>query len=214
MNAASSTATASASDASAPPVTVASTVPLANADQLAQTSVSASQMTASTEAPADAGGLPQLNTANWPGQMIWMLIIFAVFYALIAGVFAPRLRKVIDKRGSTIAEDLANARAIRDEAHVQAKEAAAETAAAHASAKKLASEAIARSNAEVAAAQAAEDVKLNARLSEAEARIKSARDEAMSHVREIASDTASALVQKLTGKAATQAALKSAYQKV
>ncbi len=214
MNAASSTATASASDASAPPVTVASTVPLANADQLAQTSVSASQMTASTEAPADAGGLPQLNTANWPGQMIWMLIIFAVFYALIAGVFAPRLRKVIDKRGSTIAEDLANARAIRDEAHAQAKEAAAETAAAHASAKKLASEAIARSNAEVAAAQAAEDVKLNARLSEAEARIKSARDEAMSHVREIASDTASALVQKLTGKAATQAALKSAYQKV
>lgn len=214
MNAASSSAAVSSTDASAPPVTVASTVPLANASELAQSAAPAGETTATTEPAKGEQGLPQLNTAHWPGQIVWLVIVFAVFYALIAGVFAPRLRKVIDKRGSTIAEDLANARAIRDEAEAQAREAEAETAAAHAAAKKLAQDAIARSNAEIAAAQSAEDAKLNTRLGEAEARIKAARDEAMSHVRDIASDTASALVAKLTGKAPTQAALKSAFNKV
>jgi F-type H+-transporting ATPase subunit b len=158
--------------------------------------------------------MPQLNTAHWPGQIAWLLVIFLVFYLLVGKLFAPRLRKVIDTRGATIAEDLANARANRDEAEAQAKEAAAETAAAHAAAKKLAAEAVARSNAEIARLQAAEDEKLNARLGEADARIRAARDEAMSHVRDIAGETASALVEKLTGKAATAAALKAAFGKV
>ncbi len=194
-------------DAGAPiPTVVASTVPLPN--------VASSATSAVTEKPADEGGMPQLNTANWPGQIAWMLIIFAVFFIVMAKVFAPRLRKVIDKRGSTIAEELANARANRDEAEAQAKEAAAETAAAHAAARKLAAEALARSNAEIAALSAAEDEKLGKRLGEAEARIRAARDAAMSHVTEIASDTAQALVEKLTGKAATAAALKSAFGKV
>ncbi len=201
-------------DASASiPTVVASTVPLANAAQLSQASSSAAT-SAVTEAPAEDAGMPQLNTAYWPGQIAWMLIIFAVFFVLMARVFAPRLRKVIGQRGSTIAEDLANARANRDEAEAQAKQAALESAAAHAAARKLAAEALARSNAEIAALTAVEDQKLNARLGEAEGRIRAARDAAMAHVTEIASDTAQALVEKLTGKAATAAALKSAFGKV
>jgi len=163
---------------------------------------------------AKEGGLPQLNTDHWAGQMIWLVVIFLVFLTLMAKVFVPRLRNVIDTRGATIAEDLANARANRDEAEAQAKQAAAETAEAHAAARKLAAEALARSNAEVAAATAAEDEKLGKRLAEAEARIRTQRDEAMSHVSDIAQETASLLVQKLTGKAATAAALKSALGKV
>ena len=199
------------------PTVVASTVPLTNAAQLAQSQAASSgavTTTTSTEKPADEGGMPQLKTEYWPGQIVWMLIIFFVFFVVIAKVFVPRLRKVIDTRGDTIAEDLANARANRDEAEAQAKGSAAETAAAHTAARKLAAEATARSNAEIAAAQAAEDVKLNDRLAGAEQRIRAARDEAMSHVRDIATDTAQALVEKLTGKTATQAALKSALGKV
>ena len=163
---------------------------------------------------AKEGGLPQLNTDHWSGQMICLVVIFLVFLTLMAKVFVPRLRTVIDTRGATIAEDLANARANRDEAEAQAKQAAAETAEAHAAARKLAAEALARSNAEVAAATAAEDEKLGKRLAEAETRIRAQRDEAMSHVSDIAQETASLLVQKLTGKAATAAALKSALGKV
>ena len=165
-----SVASASAGDMSAAGIspsvtTVASTVPLANASALAQSSsdTAPAATVATTEHPAaDEGGLPQLKTEYWGGQIVWLLFIFVVFFVLMATVFAPRLRKVIDTRGSTIAEDLANARANRDEA---------------------------------------------------EARIRGLRDEAMGHVAEIASDTAQAMVEKLTGKAATAAALKAAFGK-
>ncbi|MBW8881562.1 MAG: hypothetical protein JF615_09105 [Asticcacaulis sp.] len=215
MTAASTTAVTESADSadaavSAVPTTVVSTVPLAGEGAVSD---HAAGTTATTE-HAESGGLPQLNTEHWAGQIVWLLLIFSVFYVLMAGVFTPRLRKVITTRGSTIAEDLANARANRDEAEAQAREAAAETAAAHASARKLAAEALARSNAEIAALTAAEDVKLNQRLAEAEGRIRAARDAAMAHVTDIAGETAQALVEKLTGKPATAAALKSAFGKV
>ena len=217
MTAASPTAVPDAASASADasvPTTVVSLVPMASESNA---SGPATGTTTHTTAPAEShesGGLPQLNTEHWAGQIVWLLLIFVVFYVLMATVFTPRLRKVIANRGSTIAEDLANARANRDEAEAQAREAAAETAAAHAAARKLATEAVAKSNAEIAALTAVEDTKLNERLSEAEARIRAARDAAMTHVIDIAGETAQALVEKLTGKAATAAALKSAFGKV
>ena len=204
-----------ASDIAPAVTTYASTVPLNNTQALAQAKSGVESTTAATEHPSESsGGLPQLNTAHWGGQIVWLLVIFAVFYILMAKVFTPRIRKVLNVRGSTIAEDLANARANRDEAEAQAKQAAAETAEAHTAARKLAAEAVARSNAEIAALTAAEDDKLNKRLGEAETRIRAARDSAMSHVADIASETAQALVEKLTGKPATAAALKSAIGKV
>jgi F-type H+-transporting ATPase subunit b len=52
---------------------------------------SALQGTHASTAPADsgAGGLPQFDLAQWPGQMVWMLIIFGVMFALFARVFVP-----------------------------------------------------------------------------------------------------------------------------
>jgi F-type H+-transporting ATPase subunit b len=160
--------------------------------------------TASTEhAKGDhGGGLPQMQTEHWAGQIVWLLIIFGVLFLLLGKMFAPRLRKVIDARSSTIAEDLANARAIRDEAEAQAKQAS-----------KMATDARSKAQAELTAAQAAEDIRLNALLAESEARIRGARDSALAHVSDIASETASALVEKLTGKPPTTAALKAALKK-
>jgi F-type H+-transporting ATPase subunit b len=85
---------ATSTDASLSPAvtTYASTVP-----------VKAEATTASTEAPASEGGLPQLKTEHWGGQIVWLLIIFAVFYTLMATVFTPRIRKVISPRGPRIA---------------------------------------------------------------------------------------------------------------
>ena len=213
---ASADASSATSDITPAVTTYASTVPLNNTQALAQAkSGVAETTTATTEHPKEGeGGLPQLNTAHWGGQIVWLLLIFTVFYVLMATVFTPRIRKVLNVRGSTIAEDLANARANRDEAEAQARQAAAETADAHTAARKLAAEAVARSNAEIAALTAAEDEKLNKRLGEAETRIRASRDIAMSHVADIATETAQALVEKLTGKAATAAALKSAIGKV
>ena len=56
---------------------------------------------------------------------------------------------------------------------------------------------------ELAAAE--EEAVVNARIAEAEAAIAKTRDAAMANVSTIASDTARAIVEKLTGKAATAA---------
>lgn len=205
---------ASETSAEAPVTTVATLEPIAEATASAEAAPGDAHTTSTGHGEDHAsGGLPQFQTEHWAGQMVWLVVIFTVLFILIAKVFAPRLRNVIDKRGATIAEDLASARAIRDEAEAQAKDAAAETAAAHVAARKLAAEAKAKATAEMAAAQAKEDARLNGILAEAEASIRAKRDEALAHVTEIATDTASTLVEKLTGKAPTKAALTAALKK-
>ncbi|MBC6982294.1 hypothetical protein [Caulobacter sp. 17J80-11] len=147
------------------------------------------------------GGLPQLQFEHWAGQIVWLLLIFAIVYFALAKLFVPKMRGAIDARGSKIAEDLANARALRDEAEAQAKAAAAEMAEARGRAQRTAADAKARAAAESAKRQAAEEAVLNARLDEAETRIRKARDKAMKNVRAIAGDTAAAITEKLTGEA-------------
>ncbi|MFN3230242.1 MAG: hypothetical protein ACK41P_10360 [Asticcacaulis sp.] len=159
------------------------------------------------------GGLPQLQFEYWAGQIVWLLIIFTIVYLLIARMFAPRMRKAIDDRGQTIAEDLASARAMRDEAEAQRAEANLEKAKAKTEAKKLAAEAKAKAAAETAKRQAAEEASLNAKLAEADARIRSARDQAMTHVRAIAEETANSVIEKLTGDTTKGADIKAALEK-
>ena len=39
----------------------------------------------------ESSGLPQFDTAQWPGQIVWFLIIFGVLLLLMRGVFVPRI---------------------------------------------------------------------------------------------------------------------------
>ena len=63
---------------------------------------------------------------------------------------------------------------------------------------------------EANARQAAEEAVVNARIAEAEASIGKTRDAAMANVATIAADTASAIVERLTGKAASATELAAA----
>lgn len=164
-----------------------------------------------TETPKhESGGLPQLQFEHWGGQIVWLLLIFAVLYVVLSKVLLPRVSGAIDERGGKIAGDIADARRLKDEAEVQARAAAAEVAEARAKAQKTAADAKAKATAEAAERQAKEEAVLAAKLAEAEASIQAARDQAMSQVRVVAEETAGAIVQKLTGKVATAAELKSA----
>jgi F-type H+-transporting ATPase subunit b len=156
------------------------------------------------------GGLPQLQFEHWGGQIVWLLFIFAVLYVVLSKVLLPRVSGAIDERGGKIAGDIADARRMKDEAEAQARAAAAEVAEARAKAQKTAADAKAKASAEAAERQAKEEAVLAEKLAAAEASIQSARDAAMSQVRVVAQETAGAIVEKLTGKAATAAELKSA----
>ncbi len=156
------------------------------------------------------GGLPQFRFEYWGGQIVWLLLIFIILYVLLARVFVPRLRRVIDERADTIATAVEQARSVQGEAAQQKATAEAELADARTRSQRLASDARAKAAADTAAAQAAEDAKVAEKVAEAEARIRATRDAAMTNVGAIASETAAAIVAKLTGKAATAAEVKAA----
>lgn len=172
----------------------------------------ASETSESTEAPGHegAGGLPQFDATWWPGQIVWFLVIFLVVYLAMRGLFVPKIGGAIDAREGKIEGDIAQARALKDEADAQAAAAAAETAAARASAQKLANDARTVAKASAAARLADAEAKQAADSAAAEERIRAAQAEAMTNVRTIASDTATAIVEKLTGSAASPAEINAA----
>lgn len=157
-----------------------------------------------------SGGLPQFEFQHWGGQVAYLLVLFVILYVLVARVFAPRMRKVIDERASTIAGAIEAARQVQAEALEQSRAAAADLAEARSRSQRLAVDARAKASAEAAERSAAEDAKLAVHIDEAEARIAAMRDSAMAHVGAVASETAMAIVQKLTGKPASAAEVKSA----
>ena len=164
--------------------------------------------TATTEtpghgAPQGAGGLPQFDASWWPGEMVWFLLIFVVVFALMAKVFVPRVGGTIAEREDRISGDIGRARTLKEQAEAQAAQAEAEMAQARARAQKVAVDAKAKVQAEAAVRQAEQEAKLHESLAAAEADIKASRDAAMSHVREIAAETAQAIVVKLTGQPAS-----------
>ena len=169
----------------------------------------ADQTQESTAAPAKAG-LPQFDFQWWPGEIAWFLIIFVAMLAFIRFFAAPRVGGTIDAREDKISGDIADARRLKEEAEAQALAAAAETAQARAGAQRVAAEARAKAQADVAARLAEEESKLAEKAAVAEAGIAKARAAAMANVASIASETAGAIVGKLTGKAATAAELATA----
>ena len=165
-----------------------------------------------TEQAHESGGLPQFRFEYWGGQIVWLLLVFAVLYVLLAKVFVPRLRGIQDTRAQTIADAVEQARRVQAEADAQAAAAKLEIEEARTGARRLAAEAKAKAQAELAASQAAEDTRLQGELAKAEERIRAMRDQAMANVGQIAAETAEAIVAKLTGakpsKAEVDAALK------
>jgi F-type H+-transporting ATPase subunit b len=170
-----------------------------------------------TSVPAGAehasGGLPQFDMTWWPGEIVWTLIIFGFLFFLFSKVFVPRIGDTIASREDRISGDVGEARRLRDEADAQANAAAAETAQGRAAAQKVALDAKAKAHAEAAKREAAEEARLAATLAKAEAAISATRERAMGHVREIAADTAQAIVEKLTGETVSAAEIAAAQSR-
>jgi len=153
----------------------------------------------------EGGGLPQFRFEYWGGQIVWLLILFAILYLLFARVFTPRYRKIVETRQATIAGALEEARQVQADADNQAQAVKAEIDQARANARRMVAEANAKASADLAQSQAAEDARLGAELDKAEQRIRGLRDQAMGNVEAVAAETAQAIVEKLTGAAVTSA---------
>jgi F-type H+-transporting ATPase subunit b len=153
----------------------------------------------------ESGGLPQFEFQHWVGQIVYLVFLFAVLYLLIAKIFAPRMRRVFDERASTISTAVETARQVQAEAAGQAAEAKREVDEARAASRATATAAKTRVTEEANARASAEEAVVSARIAQAEAAIGKTRDAAMANVSTIASDTALAIVERLTGQAPTAA---------
>ncbi|HEV2364321.1 MAG TPA: hypothetical protein VGS12_09020 [Caulobacteraceae bacterium] len=164
----------------------------------------------STPAEPATSGMPQLDFAQWPGQIAWAIIIFAALYLVFWRLILPRLGGAIDAREDRIAGEIGEARRLRDDARAQAEAAAQEMGKARARARKIAEDAAEEVKAKAAAARADADARFSAQLAEADARIAAARHRAMGEVRAIAAGAAEAIVVRLTGVPADGATIASA----
>jgi F-type H+-transporting ATPase subunit b len=142
--------------------------------------------------------------------MVWVLVIFAILFALFRWVFVPRVGGAIAEREARIAADIAEARRLKEQAEAQAKAAAEEMSLARERAQKLAAEAKAEAKSLAARQRAEEAGRLAKGFADAEARIAAARDEAMRNVHSIAVETAEAIITRLTGSPASTAEIEAA----
>jgi len=156
--------------------------------------------TAHTE--ADGGHkapFPPFQKDTFASQLVSLTIAFVALYLISSRLALPRVRKTIDDRQNTIEGDLAEAQKLRDQSDAALKAYEADLAAARTRAQAIGNETRERLNAAADTERKALEAQLSVKLADAEKAIASTRSAAMSNVRGIASDAATAIVQQLTG---------------
>jgi F-type H+-transporting ATPase subunit b len=158
---------------------------------------------------AMADGLPQLDFPNplTTSQLVWGAVIFVVIYILASRFALPQVASVLEERANNIARDLENAQQAKQKSDAAAVEVAQATAKARAEAQAAINAAL--DQAKVAAARQTETLneRLEKQLQEAESRIAAARTSAMGALRQVATETASTVIARLTGAVPEQARL-------
>ena len=157
--------------------------------------------TAHTEAPAGKPAFPPFQSQHFPSQLAWLTLSFVLLYVLMSRVALPRIGSILAERSRRIADDLKAAQGLKEQS--EAASAAYEKALADA---RTRAQGIANATRERQAAAAGEmqkrlEAQLHERLASAEQSIAATRTAAMANVRTIAADTATAIVERLIGKA-------------
>jgi F-type H+-transporting ATPase subunit b len=163
-------------------------------------------------AAAMAKGMPQLDfsTPLTTSQVVWGAIIFIVLYILLSRTGLPLVASVLEERGTKIAKDLDEARAAKASADAGMAEAEQATAKARAEAQAAINAALDEAKKAAAVQAEALNARLEQRLQDSEAQIAQARVSAMSALRQVATETATTVVTRLSGTAPDAGRLDSA----
>jgi F-type H+-transporting ATPase subunit b len=156
---------------------------------------------AAHEGEAHDVGFPPFETETYGGQLLWLTITFIALYVLLSRVVLPRLTGIIEGRREAIARDLDDAAAARTRAEEAGAAYERALTEARTNAQALAQETRAKLSAESEIKRKALEADLNKRLADAEAQIAQTKAQAMGNVRAIAKDTATAIVERITGRA-------------
>lgn len=149
--------------------------------------------------------MPQFDPTSFPSQLFWLVVTFVGLYFIISRFAIPRIGDVMEQRQKMIDDDLDRAAQLKQEAEsaVQTYEKALAEARAKAhEVMKAAQDEMSRK-----AEERNRDVadRLSQQIADGEARIAKARDEALASVREVATDAAKSVTDKLAGVAISDA---------
>lgn len=174
---------------------------------------------AHTEVPSGGhggghGGFPPFEPASFASQLFWLAITFIALYLIVSRLALPRVGGIIENRRNTIEGDLAQAQEMKDKSDREIAAYERELADARARAQTIANETRDSLNAQTEATRKTLDAQLAAKLVDAEKTIAATRQAAMTNVRGIATDTAAAIVQRLTGATPDSAAIGNAVDQV
>jgi F-type H+-transporting ATPase subunit b len=157
--------------------------------------------TAHTEAPARHGAFPPFQSETFPSQLVWLTVTFVLLYVLMSKVALPRIGSILADRSRRISDDLAQAQRFKeksDAANVVYEKSLAD---ARSRAQGIASATREKHASEAEATHKTLDAQLHERLAAAERSIAATRTSAMTNVKTIAAGAASAIVERLIGKA-------------
>ncbi len=150
---------------------------------------------------------PPFESHTFLAQLIWLALAFGLLYYLMSKVALPRIEAILNDRANRLSADLGEAQRMKTEA--DAAGAAYETSLreAQAKAQSIAQDTRNTLSAEADAKRKTLEAELNQRIAASEATIRARTTEAMGNVRAIAGETASAIVERLTGQAPDQLSL-------
>jgi len=161
-----------------------------------------------------AGGhgkvFPPMDPSSFPSQLLWLALTFGALYLIMKRSAVPRIGKVIEERRERIQRDLDQAEQLKSETEAALADYEQALFEAKQKASVIARQERAKVTAEAEQRRAAADEQEARKIADADARIASARNKAMTSVDEIAAETARTIVDKLIGAKATPDEIKKA----
>lgn len=143
--------------------------------------------------------MPQLEFGDYAPQIFWLVVTFVVLMILMWRLALPGVRKVIDAREKHVADDLEQAEAFKAKAEDALKAYEDALREARSKAHGLMSESQAKHDAEAAKQRERLDAELAEKAAGAEKRIAETRAEALSSMRDIATEVARTTTARLIG---------------
>ena len=147
--------------------------------------------------------MPQFDPSVFPAQIFWLIIIFGLFWLIMARVGLPRVEAIYKDREERIGDDLDAAERMNNEAKAIRQAYQATLQSARDEAQKITNDARAAAAKRLSEAQAEIDAKLEKRQREAEADIAAARNAALDEMHAVAVDVAKDLLSQFSVKANT-----------
>jgi len=155
---------------------------------------------------------PPFDPAYYASDFFWLVICFGFFYFFMSRVVLPRIGGIIETRRDRIAADLDQAAKMKAEADAAVKAYKKALADAREESKAMSRKTAEEERAKAEAERKSAEAELDKKLAQSEAQVVKMRDEALTHVDEIAEEAAADIVQKISGEKADKMALAQAVK--